>query len=311
MYIGVDIGGTNLAAGVMDDLGGLVMKRSLPAGADRSTEAILDDVAKLVNELRQAYPDEIRAVGIGVPGVVSKENDYIYYCPNINMVKVRIKEEMEARLNLPVYADNDGNLAALAEHEIGALKDVDNGMLLTLGTGIGGGIIVDGKMLRGAHGLSSEVGHMVIGESDVLCNCGKNGCFETFSSATALIRETKRRLASTETPSVLRDLEEIDAKAIVDAAREEDPIGKAAYGWFLDYLALGIVNFINVLDPRIIALGGGLSNAGSFLLEPLEERIKALLFVKEFPHAKLVIAQLTNDAGILGAAFLARQKSKG
>jgi glucokinase len=310
MYIGIDIGGTNISCGIIDELGQLVFKESIPSGGNRETIAILDDIAGLINELKSKFVGKINAIGIGVPGIIAKDNDYIYYCPNINFVRVHMKEEIEKRTGLLTFVDNDGNLATLAEHEVGVLKGVKNAVLLTLGTGIGGGIIINDEMLRGANGLSSEVGHMVIGKNDYDCNCGKNGCFESFASASALVRYTEKLLDESKVFSSMRNLKKINAKAIVDAAKTGDKLANESYSRFINYLGIGIVNLINILDPDIIALGGGLANAGEFLTKPLKEKVESLLLIDDFPHAEIKLAKLGNDAGILGAAFLAKKMYK-
>ncbi len=310
MYIGIDIGGTNIACGIIDESGQLVFKKSAPSGGNRQTIAILDDIACLINESKGKAVGKINAIGIGVPGIVAKDNDYIYYCPNINLARLHMKEEIEKRTGLLTFVDNDGNLAALAEREVGVLKGVKNAVLLTLGTGIGGGIIINDEMLRGANGLGSEVGHMVIGKNDYDCNCGKNGCFETFASASALVRYTEKLLEESKVFSSLRNLKRINAKAIVDAAKNGDRLANESYSRFINYLGIGIVNLINILDPDIIALGGGLANAGEFLMAPLKETVESLLLLNDFPHAEIKLAKLGNDAGILGAALLAKKMYK-
>lgn len=306
MNIGIDIGGTNIACGMIDESGTVAYRKSIPSKGNREKTAILDDIAGLINELKCRAEVSAAAVGIGVPGIVSKDRDFIQYCPNINLSRLHIKKEIERRTGLAAFADNDGNLAALAEHEAGVLKGFQNAVLLTLGTGIGGGIIVGGRVIRGANGLGAEVGHMVIGENYYDCNCGKNGCFETFASASALVRHTKRLLDGPGASS-LKGLEGIDAKAIVEAAKNGDRLANESYSRFIHYLGIGIVNLINILDPEIIALGGGLANAGEFLTGPLEGKVESLLLSSDFPHAEIKLAGLGVDAGIIGAAMLARK----
>ncbi|HKL10277.1 MAG TPA: ROK family protein [Clostridia bacterium] len=310
MHIGIDIGGTNIACGIIDESGQLVFKKRMPSGGSREAIAILDDIAYLINELKIKAAGKINSIGIGVPGIVAKDKGYIYYCPNINLGRINMKEEIEKRTGLLTFVDNDGNLAALAEREVGVLKGVKNAVLLTLGTGIGAGIIVSGEMLRGANGLSSEVGHMVIGKNYYDCNCGKNGCFETFASGSALIGYTEKLLDESNKSSLLRNSKRINAKAIIDAAKKGDKLANESYSRFINYLGVGIVNLINILDPDIIAIGGGLANAGEFLTVPLKEKVESLLLVNDFPHAEIKIAKLGDDAGIIGAALLAKKMYK-
>jgi len=307
MYIGMDVGGTNIGGGIIDEAGQIIFKKKIPSGASRQGWAILSDMTDLIKELESKADGKVRAIGIGVPGLVAKDRGYIYYCPNINLARLNLKEEIEKRTGLLTFVENDGNLATLGEQKAGVLEGVDNGVLLTLGTGIGGGIIINGEILRGANGLGSEIGHMVIGENYYDCNCGKNGCFETFASASALVKYTEKLLDDSTTFSSLRRLNKINAKSIVDAAKKGDSLANKSYLRFIDYLGIGIVNLINILDPEIIALGGGLANAGEFLTLALKEKVETLLLISDFPHAEIKLAKLGNDAGVLGAAFLAQK----
>jgi len=205
-----------------------------------------------------------------------------------------------------VFVDNDANVAAIAEYEVGSLKNYNSGILLTLGTGVGGGIIIDGNVIRGAHGAGAEVGHMVVGENFYDCNCGRNGCLETFSSATGINKYINKVLAETNKPSVLRDYERIDTKIIFDCAKKNDAVALDAVNRFVKYLAIGIVNFINILDPEAIALGGGVSHAGQYLVDLLEKEVSKSLYSKDIGIAELKLAELQNDAGIIGAGFMAK-----
>ncbi len=248
MYIGIDLGGTNIAAGVIDDAGQILHSAKVPTNAPRSAEAIANDIIELCKRLINECQGEVKGIGIGVPGPVYETLKSLYNCVNLGWEKVDLAKLIEPALGLPVYLDNDANLAALAEFEVGALKDVQNGLLLTLGTGVGGGIIINKEVFRGSHGLGTELGHTFVGENFYDCNCGKHGCLETFASATAIIKHAEKLLSeeASET-SVLNNAEVIDAKSIFDAAKSGDVLALMAVERYVNYLSAGIGNFINIL----------------------------------------------------------------
>ncbi|WDC85033.1 ROK family protein [Caloramator sp. mosi_1] len=218
---------------------------------------------------------------------------------------------MEDELRIQVFIDNDATVAGLAEYEFGSMKGCKSGILLTLGTGIGGGIVLNGEVYSGAHGVGSEIGHMIIGENFYNCNCGKNGCFETFASSTAIIRYTQKLIKDGNTDTIILqkvdgDLDKINAKIIFDSAKEGDRVAKMAVDRLVKYLVIGIFNIVNFMDPEVIALGGGISNAGEYLLNQVKEEFEKNKFFKTLPAANIVLAQFKNDAGILGAAMLGK-----
>ena len=190
MIIGIDVGGTNIKSGLLDMENNLVFDGSRPTGTTQ--DEIINNLAEIINELKDKakseYNSSIEGVGIGVPGVVNKGLDHVFKCTNLGWFDIPLTQILKEKTSFSVYLDNDANLAALAEHYIGSLKDVDTGVLLTLGTGVGGGVIINGRPYRGGNGLGLELGHMVIGDNFFNCSCGKNGCFETFASATAIVK---------------------------------------------------------------------------------------------------------------------------
>lgn len=316
MYIGIDLGGTNIAAGLVTEDGQLLQTLQLPTGTHRGRDAIVRDMCSMCRQLAadseaQGY-GRPKAVGIGVPCVVDRAFASIHVTANLGegWVNVPLKAIMEADLGIPVFLDNDGNLAGLAEFVSGSLKGVDNGILLTLGTGIGGGFILGGKLFRGSHGAGPEVGHIVLGENFFDCNCGQNGCFETFASATGIIRHAEKLIQEGQFPeSVLHQQSKerpVNAQMVFDAAKAEDPLGNCAVERMTDYLALGISNLVNLLDPDVVALGGGVANAGEFLLKKTEAKFRKTLLSPDVATAQLVFAQLGNDAGIIGAGLLGK-----
>ncbi|WP_430883716.1 ROK family protein [Fusibacter sp. JL216-2] len=310
MYIGIDLGGTNIAGGLVHKDGSVVKIDSVPTGKERGFEAVSEDILSLIKELMKDAPEPVEGVGVGVPGVVDNNLSMIYYCTNLSWNDKDLGKELGDKLGIPVFIDNDANLAALAEVEAGSLSAADNAVMLTLGTGIGGGVAVDGHILRGSHGLGSEIGHMIIGENFYDCNCGNNGCFETFSSATAVIKYAEKLLEENKYPeSVLYEVKnsgDLTAKAVIDAAKAGDALGSDAFDRLVKYLAIGVTNIVNIFDPEMIALGGGVAHTGAYLVERLEEKVKAMSFIKNFPSAKIVLAELGNNAGVIGAAMLAK-----
>ncbi len=305
MLIGIDLGGTNIAAGLVNHKGELIFKKSMPTNADRPAEELIKDIYVLIDELKSISEEDVEAVGIGIPGLVNKDMSVVLTCANLHWHHVRLMDGLK-NLNLPIAIDNDANVAAYAEYKIGSLKGVSNGIVVTLGTGVGGGIIIDNNEVRGGHGIGSELGHMIIGDNFYDCNCGSNGCFETFASATAIIKYAEHLVETTELPSKLRSLEKITAKDVIELSKVEDVIATETYERFIKYLARGIVNIMILLDPERIALGGGVSGAGDYLLNRLTKEVEKQYFLSEFTNVELVISELGNDAGIIGAALLAK-----
>ena len=305
MLIGIDLGGTNIAAGLVTNEGELVFKKSLPTNAHRPAEELIKDIYLLIDELRNSTDEPVEAVGIGIPGLVNKDMSVVLACANLHWNHVRLMDGLK-NLNLPIAIDNDANVAAYAEYKIGSLKGVSNSIMVTLGTGVGSGIIIEDREVRGGHGIGTELGHMIIGDNFYDCNCGSNGCLETFASATAIIKYAEHLIETTELPSKLRDLEIITAKDVIDLSKENDVIAIETFERFIKYLARGIVNILLILDPERIALGGGVSGAGDYLLNRLTKEIDKQYFLSEFSSTEIVISELGNDAGIIGAALLAK-----
>ena len=313
MYIGVDIGGTNLTAGLVSRGGDILFQKSCPTLPLRGWDAVIQDITNLIRDVSDHVQDgeEITGIGIGVPGVADKKTGNVINCVNLGWANVPLGKTLEREFNKPVYIDNDASVAALAEFENGALKGTQNSILVTLGTGIGGGFIINGKLYGGTNNIGSEIGHMVIGEGFYNCNCGKNGCFETFSSATALIKYTRKLMEETNENTAIRECighnyDKLDAKTIFNCAKAGDKLALSSVNRFVDYLIIGITNLINLLDPEIIALGGGVSKAGDYLLELINNRIHEKILFKDMPYSKIVIAEHGNDAGIIGSAMLCK-----
>ena len=313
MYnIGVDLGGTNIAAAVINDAGKILVKGSTPTMNDRSYEAIIADMAKLCKELikeANLEVEQIHSVGIGSPGTPDPINGVIVYANNLNFKNTPIRTEFQKHLDLPVYIENDANVAAFGEYESGAGKLYKDLIAITLGTGVGGGIIIDHKIVGGSWNGGAELGHMVIKSGGVQCTCGRKGCWERYSSATGLIREAK--LAALSNPDSLLskmidgELDKMNAKIPFDAAQEGDHIAMNVIDNYINDLATGLTNIINIFQPEIIVLGGGVSAQRDHLLVPLRERIAKEVYGGEaLLKTKIEVAQLGNDAGIIGAGML-------
>lgn len=311
MRIGVDVGGTNIAVGLVDNSGHILATGSRPTRAERGYEAIAKDIAELSLELieRSNFSiNDVEAMGIGVPGVADSEKGIVIRAVNLYWTKVPLAKEIKKYINLPIYMDNDANVAALAEGVFGAGRGSKTSVTVTLGTGVGSGFIVDGKVYNGAHHFAPELGHIVIGNNGVKCNCGKIGCLETYASATALIREGKKAVEEDNNSLILKlangNIDNISAKNVIDAAKQYDEKAVKIFNDYVKYLAIGIVNIINILDPDVIILGGGVANAGDFLIKPLKKEVAENILFKDLPYADIRKAELGNDAGIIGAAIL-------
>ncbi|HBQ63770.1 MAG TPA: glucokinase [Clostridiales bacterium] len=313
--IGIDLGGTNIAAGLVDAAGNLVCKKSVPTLRDRDHTDIIKDMAMLsfkVAEEAGVDMKQIHSIGIGSPGTPDIPRGIIVYANNLNFRNVPMAAEMNKYIQLPVHIDNDANCAALAESRAGAAKGHKHSVTITIGTGIGSGVIIDGRIYSGFNNAAAEMGHMVILSGGELCTCGRLGCWEAYASATALIRQT-RQAAMVDSHSKINNLVEgnldrVDAKTAFDAARIGDETGKQVVDQFIFYLADGVVNLINIFQPEVLVVGGGVCKEGETLLGPLRELVRKSAYTREeVPQTQIRVAQLGNDAGIVGAALLGRQ----
>lgn len=305
MKIGIDLGGTNTVVGLCTDTGELLQKASAPTKRG-DKEKLLADFHNLAIEVCTAQNvafSEVTQIGIGVPGSFVKETCTLTFGANLNLKQVCFSNAFLPTFQCPVYLDNDANCAALGEHVSGAGEHVDDMVMITLGTGIGGGLIIDGKLYSGSNNIAGEVGHMVIEVGGLSCNCGRHGCWETYASATGLINLAKRALA-TDCKSILRDYDELTAKHVCDAHDAGDPVASDIFTNYVQYLACGINNIIAILQPQRIVIGGGVAGYGHKLLTPLRKRVAQDLLLADCPQAELVLASLGNDAGVIGAAML-------
>ncbi len=312
MYkIGIDLGGTNIAAGIVDKDGGLLYKASVPTGATRKKEEIIDDIAalcrSLVSESGIAF-EEIESVGIAVPGGVDEKSGEILFTPNIPFSGINICEILSAKLDgKKVGVANDANAATLAEVMCGAAKGADNAVMITLGTGVGGGIVINKKIYSGSNGLAAEIGHFVINVGGEKCGCGRRGCFEAYASGTALIRMTKDELNAcfmSGEATLMAESSKVSARTAFDAFKEGDKAAARVIEKYITYLANGISSLINIFQPDVFIIGGGISGEGQFLIDLLLPKVNEEDFARTAKkRTKLCTAVCGNDAGIIGAAF--------
>ena len=313
-YIGVDLGGTGIKAGVVNEKGEILSKGSTPTMAERPYQAVIADIATLCKTVAadaNITVEDIEAIGVGVPGICDPKTGIIPKCTNLGWLDVPFVSELQSHIAKPVIVDNDATVAGFAEYIAGVSAGTHSSVFVTLGTGVGGGIIMNGRPYSGAHGVGSEIGHMNIAMGGEECTCGNKGCFERYASATSIIRDAKRAVAENPDSVIMQkcggDVEKINAKIVIDAAKEGDAVGKQVFDGYVNGLAHGLVNLINVIDPEVIVLGGGVSMAGEFLLNAVREAMKPLIFFKSMPYADVKLATLGADAGIIGAAMLGKQ----
>ncbi len=309
-YIGVDLGGTNIAVGLVDEKLNILRKGSVPTRAERPMDEVIADMADLCKKIINDQGIEISDVayaGIASPGTCDSKNGVVVYSNNLKMKNYPIAEKLSALTGISkVYIENDANAAAYAEIICGAANGAKNAIVITLGTGLGGGIIIDGKIYSGSNFAGGELGHTVIVSGGVPCSCGRRGCWEAYSSATALIRMTKEAMEKAP-DSVMHEISaaagKVSGRTAFDAARKGDKAAKAVVDSYIDYLACGIGNMINIFQPEILCIGGGVCNEGEYLLKPLREKIISETYGNKL-SAKIEKCALGNDAGILGAAVL-------
>jgi glucokinase len=309
--VGVDVGGTKVLGGVVDELGNVVKtsRRDTPHEGGAALTATISDVAR---ELAAEF--EVARVGVSAAGFVSSDRKTMLATPNIaGWNGVQLEEQLASQIGLPVVLENDGNAAAWGEKRFGAGRGKANMLLLTVGTGIGGGIIVNDQLLRGAFGIAAEVGHLRVLPEGHLCGCGARGCFEQYASGNALLRHAREAVAAS--PDLARGLlargdgtlEGLTGRAITEAAREGDHVALAAFNTTAQWLGAGIASLSVLLDPECVVIGGGVIDAGEILLAPTRLAMERYMpFAGKHPYPEIIAATLGNEAGLVGAADLAR-----
>ena len=311
MYIGIDLGGTNIAAGLVSEEGKILAQASTPTMNEREAIEIVKDMAMLIDKLASEYgidKSEIKGVGIGSPGSIDFDNGVVVYSNNLKMEKFPLAEELNKLTGLRVSVDNDANCAAMGEY-VEYEDKVKNFIFVTLGTGVGSGIIVDGKMLHGFNGAAGEGGHIVIVHDGEPCSCGRNGCWEAYASVTALIRQTKAAMEKDPDSlmhKVAKDEGKVSGMTSFVAAKQGDKTAQEVVKQYAIYVAEGLTNLENIFQPEMICVGGGISREGDYLLDPVREFVAKNGYNKYMKKTEIVTAKLFNDAGIIGAAMIAR-----
>ncbi len=307
-YIGIDLGGTFIKGGVCSAEGEILAMDSVPTEVDKGNIKVVENISALALSLCKTLnisASDCEGMGVGVPGMIDSQRGVIIYAGNLNFKNFPLQKELEDRVGIKVTIANDANVAALGEAKFGAGAGYSDSVLVTLGTGVGGGIIIDGKIFAGNCSAGAEIGHMIIDVDGWQCTCGLKGCLETYASATGLIKLTKEYMSKDENSLLWNiGIDNINGQSAFSLA-EKDATAKLVVEKYLDYLSVGLVNIANVFRPQAILLGGGISNEGEGLVIPLREKMSKMIFAGEKgPKVDIKIASLKNKAGLLGAIAL-------
>lgn len=311
MKIGIDIGGTTAAVGLVDEDARIILKNKIETKAYQAPEVVIGRIGDAVQSLLHKAGTQAQSLthmGVGCAGLIDRANGEVIYSNNIGWKHVRLGEMLKERFGCKVYVDNDAICAALGEFAAGAGREAQSMVMMTIGTGIGGGLILNNRLYHGRNGAAGILGHMVIKKDGIPCNCGRKGCFEVYASTSALIREAKE--AAKRCPdSVLARLQEekgmLDGVTVFQAIYEEDACALEVFDTYTSDLAIGIGSLINIFNPQIFVIGGGLSGEGERLLEPVRQKVTYQIYCGQMAMPKICAAVLGNDAGIVGAAALA------
>lgn len=311
-YLGIDLGGTNIAAGVVDENYIIVAQCSTKTRSPRPAEEIINDMAFVaMDAIKKSNLElnDIEWVGVGAPGSVNQDTGVVEYSNNLGFYDVPMKKMLEERLQKKVYIENDANAAAYGEYLGGSAKDVNISVMVTLGTGVGGGIVIDNKIYTGFNFAGAELGHSVIELDGRPCTCGRKGCLESYASATGLIMTTKEIMEENKDSLMWKvcdgDINRVNGRTSFDAMRQGDKAAKEVVDTYVKQLACGITNIINIFQPDMLCIGGGISHEGAWLLDPLKEIVQKEVYSRNSArNTQIVAATLGNDAGIIGAALL-------
>lgn len=310
-YLGIDLGGTNIAVGLVDNSGNIIYKLSTPTLSDRGIKEIVEDIVQtcrtVVSKAGFAMND-VKAAGIGCPGTIDSKNGIVVYSNNIKMEKIKLCGMLKDRLNMPVNIENDANAAALGEYIING-DQAESFVFVTLGTGVGGGVIINGNLYRGFNGAGGELGHIIINMNGEDCTCGNKGCWEAYASVTALIRQTKRAISENKNSMMKEWVQKnggISGKTAFECAKLGDKTAQAVVEQYISYVGTGLISVLNIFQPECIMIGGGISREGDYLIKPLSQYVYSGDYNKYMKKTKIKIASLYNDAGIIGAAMSAR-----
>ena len=311
VYIGIDVGGTGIQMGVVDEKGQIIAKGAIVTRTDIPFEAQVKAMADCALETLEKSGHtliELASIGLGIPGIADQKTGVVPFCTNLGWKNVPLRETFQKYIDKPIFIDNDATVAGLAESVAGVSANTDSSVFLTLGTGVGAGIVIRGKVWSGFHGVGSEVGHMIMEIDGEPCSCGNRGCLERYTSATAIIRMAREAVAKHPDSLIMSlcggDPSLINAKMVFDAAREGDEQGLKVFRRYARYLGQAIATIVNFFDPEVIVLGGGVSKAGKFLLDAVREEAPKYCIYKSMPISRIELAELGPDAGIIGAAML-------
>ncbi len=313
MYkIGIDLGGTNIVSGVVDENYNIIAKARIKTNSPRPSGEI---VADMIESAKQAVSKagltfaDIDCIGVGCPGSIDPKEGVVIYSNNLDFNDVPVTRMIEEKLSKKVFIENDANAAAYGEFVAGAGKGSENFVMITLGTGVGGGVIINKKLFSGFNYAGAELGHTVIVENGEECTCGRKGCWEAYASATALIRQTKAEMERNKNSYMWKlcdgNIDKVDGLTAFDAMRKGDASGKSVVDNYISHISTGIVNMINIFQPEILCIGGGICNEGEVLTNPINEVLKRENYARDVElKAQVKTAKLGNDAGIIGAAYL-------
>ena len=309
-YIGIDLGGTFIKGGIVNENGEILVCDKTPTEVEKGDKGVAANIARLATELlaRQGIElNEVEGLGIGSPGMIDSNEGNVVYANNLGWENFKICDELSRLLGgIKVKIGNDANVAALGEVKFGAARNYNSAVMITLGTGVGGGIVIDGKLVEGNMGAGAELGHIVIVEGGEPCSCGRKGCFEAYSSATALIRDTRRAMEAHPDSKMweVGSLDAVNGKTVFDYA-PVDAYAKSVLESYIEHLACGLVNYANIFRPEVILLGGGVCAQGDNLIVPLQKLVDKEIYAGDKgPRVPILIAELENSAGLLGAAAL-------
>ena len=304
-YIGIDLGGTNIKGALVSETGEIAREVSRPTRVELGAEAVCDGIAAVITELSSGVDrTSLGGVGLGCPGTVDDETGRVLYANNLGWKNFDLRAAVKSRTDFDLRIGNDANVAALAEALVGCAKGAQSAVIVTLGTGVGGGIVFNGKVWNGFHGVGSEIGHMILELDGEPCTCGNYGCVERYCSATAIIRMARELCAVHPESEIVKvcegDLSRMNAKVVFDAAKNGDEIALKVFHRYVKYLGQLVASLVNCIDPEVIVLGGGVSKTGSYLTEAVARHYKEKCFYACKP-TRFVLATLGNDAGSYGA----------
>ena len=309
-YIGIDLGGTFIKGGIVNENGEILLCDKTPTEVEKGDHGVAENIARLALDLLSRLgltTSDVEGLGIGSPGMIDSARGNVIYANNLGWENFMIGEELSSMLGgIPVKIGNDANVAALGEVKFGAARNYSSAIMITLGTGVGGGIVIDGKLVEGNLGAGAELGHTVIVHGGEQCSCGRRGCFEAYSSATALIRDTRRAMEAHPDSKMweIGSLDAVNGKTVFDYA-PVDAYAKEVLDSYIEHLACGLINYANIFRPEVILLGGGVCAQGDNLIKPLQAIMDKEIYAGDKgPRVPILIAELENSAGLLGAAAL-------